>query len=80
MLNRLTQLKDFQSKLTLTQEEVHGIRLSEHKLAVAITPYFFNLIDPNDPEDLIRYQMIPHEEEMQIAPEESYYPAVILFF
>lgn len=68
--NRLTQLSDFQSKLTLSPEEINGIRLSEHKLAVAVTPYFFNLIDPTDPHDPIRRQVIPRAEEMQIAPEE----------
>ena len=32
---------------------------------VDITPYFISLIDPNDPEDPIRKQVIPRSEEMQ---------------
>jgi hypothetical protein len=33
---------------TLTPEEFAGAKLANHKLALAITPYFFNLIDPAD--------------------------------
>ena len=32
---------------------------------VDITPYFISLIDPNDPDDPIRKQVIPLAEEMQ---------------
>jgi lysine 2,3-aminomutase len=68
--HRLTRLEDFESKLALSEEEVQGIQLAEHKLAVAVTPYFFNLINPEDPNDPIRRQVIPRAEEMQVAAEE----------
>ena len=55
---------------TLTPEEVAGTQLANHKLALAITPYFFNLIDPADENCPIRWQMIPRIEETHTAPWE----------
>ncbi|MDW8350047.1 MAG: KamA family radical SAM protein [Verrucomicrobiae bacterium] len=68
--HRLTKLEDFEARLDLLPEERRGIELAEHKLAVAVTPYFFNLIDPDNPNDPIRRQVIPREEELHEAPEE----------
>ena len=42
------QLKGFAASRDLTPEERAGTILSNSKLAMSITPYFFNLIDPAD--------------------------------
>src|SRR6266478_3075154 len=55
---------------TLTPEEYAGAKLANHKLALAITPYFFNLIDPADENCPIRWQVIPRIEETHTAPWE----------
>ena len=39
----------------------------DSKLRMAITPYYFSLIDPSDPEDPIRKQAIPTVSEMKYA-------------
>src|SRR6516225_2728705 len=52
---------------TLTPEELAGARFANHKLALAITPYFFNLIDPADENCPIRWQVIPRVEETHTA-------------
>lgn len=52
---------------TLTREERAGAILSRSKLAMAITPHFFNLIDPRDEHCPIRWQMIPRLEETNTA-------------
>jgi lysine 2,3-aminomutase len=52
---------------TLTREERAGAILSRSKLAMAITPHFFNLIDPHDAHCPIRWQMIPRLEETNTA-------------
>ena len=52
---------------TLTPEEFAGAKLANHKLALAITPYFFNLIDPMDEHCPIRQQVIPRIEETHTA-------------
>ena len=47
--HRITTVEQLQKFLpTLTPEEFAGAKLANHKLALAITPYFFNLIDPAD--------------------------------
>src|SRR6266545_3294532 len=48
---------------TLTPEEEAGARLANSKLALAITPYFFNLIDAADESCPVRRQVIPRIEE-----------------
>ena len=51
-----------------------GVQLAGHHLALAITPYFFNLIDVNDPDCPIRRQVVPRIEEMSTAPWEMVDP------
>ncbi|MEO7297414.1 MAG: KamA family radical SAM protein [Verrucomicrobiota bacterium] len=66
--NRITSLPQLQKLMpTLTPEEQAGTVLSDTKLAMAITPYFFNLIDPADENCPIRRQVIPRIEETQVA-------------
>ena len=69
--NRLTTGEDLSRYMTLTPEEKRGVAFAGRKLAMAITPYFFNLIDRNDPNCPIRKQLIPREGEMFVAAEEQ---------
>src|SRR5688500_8539617 len=69
--NRITTLEQLERFLpTLTPEERAGTLLSNSKLAMAIPPYFFNLIDPADENCPIRRQVIPRIEETNTAPWE----------
>jgi lysine 2,3-aminomutase len=70
--NRVTNVEQLTRYLpTLTPEERAGAILAgQSKLALAITPHFFNLIDPNDPNCPIRRQVIPRFEETETAPWE----------
>jgi lysine 2,3-aminomutase len=69
--NRITSLEKLQRFLpTLTPEELEGTILANHKLALAITPYFFNLIDAADEHCPIRRQVVPRVEETFTAPWE----------
>ena len=68
--NRVTTLKQLEEHLTLTEEERAGVLLSGNKLAMAITPHYFNLIDPEDPGCPIRRQVIPRIEETWEDPDE----------
>ncbi len=69
--NRLTTAAQLEQFMTLTAEEKAGCAYANQKLAVAITPYFFNLIDRNDPNCPIRKQVIPRSGEMVISEEEQ---------
>ena len=68
--NRLTSIEDLEKYMTLTPAEKEGCYFANRKLAFAITPYFFNLIDRDDPNCPVRRQVIPRREEMDVAPEE----------
>ncbi len=68
--NRLTSVAQLEQFMTLTPEEKAGCYFADKKLSLAITPYFFNLIDRNDPDCPIRKQVIPRSGEMQLAAEE----------
>ena len=69
--NRITTVEQLQRLMpTLTPEEYAGAVLANKKLALAITPYFFNLIDPADESCPIRWQVIPRVEETHTAPWE----------
>ena len=68
MKHRITTVEQLQQFLpTLTPEELAGAQLANHKLALGITPYFFNLIDPADEYCPIRRQVVPRREETDIA-------------
>lgn len=72
--NRLTSPEQLREHLTLTPEEEAGCAHANNKLALAITPYFFNLIDREDPNCPIRRQVIPRGGELHVAPEEMLDP------
>src|SRR3954464_6756674 len=66
--HRITTLEQLQKLMpTISPEEFAGAMLAKTKLAMAITPYFFNLIDPADENCPIRRQVIPRLEETHRA-------------
>lgn len=68
--NRITTKEHLEQYMTLTAEEEAGIAHAGQKLSLAITPYFFNLMDREDPNCPIRLQMIPREAETKISAGE----------
>ncbi len=69
--NRITTPEQLRRLMpTLSPEEFAGAKLANTRLALAITPYFFNLIDPADEHCPIRRQVIPRIEETRAAPWE----------
>lgn len=66
--HRITDLGRLEQFMpTLTPEERAGALLARTKLAMGITPYFFKLIDPEDPGCPIRRQVLPRIEETRTA-------------
>ena len=71
MKHRISTVEQLQRLLpALTPEERAGAQLANHKLALGITPYFFNLIDPADENCPVRRQVVPRLEETHTAPWE----------
>src|SRR5947208_1326623 len=66
--NRITRLAQLQRLMpTLTPEEYAGTQLANTRLALGITPFFFNLIDAADEDCPIRRQVIPRIEDTHTA-------------
>jgi lysine 2,3-aminomutase len=61
--NRLNSVEEFDQVLHLTESEKKALS-SPGLFRVDITPYFVSLIDPDDPHDPIRKQVIPTAAEM----------------
>ena len=72
--NRITSLEQLEEMMDLTEDERAGCLNAKEKLALAITPHFFNLIDREDPNCPIRKQVIPRSGEMVVAAEEMLDP------
>jgi lysine 2,3-aminomutase len=69
--NRITSLEQLESLVRLSKQERAGCLFAPGKLSLAVTPHFFNLIDPEDPDCPVRRQVIPRIEESDVAPGES---------
>lgn len=63
MSNRLNSLEELGQVINLTTTEEKALA-SSGLFRVDITPYFASLIDPNDPTDPVRKQVIPTAREM----------------
>jgi lysine 2,3-aminomutase len=61
--NRINTPEEFEKVVPLMDSERKALSAA-HLFRVDITPYFISLIDPDDPDDPIRKQVIPTEREM----------------
>jgi lysine 2,3-aminomutase len=61
--HRINTPEEFEKIIPLTDNERKALSAS-HLFRVDITPYFISLINPEDPDDPIRKQVVPTEKEM----------------
>lgn len=64
LTHRLNTIEDFEALFPLTPSEKEALS-SSGLFRVEVTPYFASLIDPNNPFDPIRRQVVPTAREMQ---------------
>jgi len=72
--HRLVSSEQLSEHMELTDDEYAGCTFASNKLSMAITPYYFNLIDREDPDCPVRRQVIPRSGEMQLSAEEMLDP------
>jgi hypothetical protein len=61
--HRINTPEEFEKVIPLTDSERKALSAA-HLFRVDITPYFISLIDPDDPNDPIRKQVVPKDNEM----------------
>ena len=66
--NRLPSKEEIAARMALTPEEEAGLEAAPGNFRVAITPYYFSLIDPERPSCPVRMQVIPRARELDIEP------------
>ena len=85
--NRITGKDEIAARLPLTPEEEAGLDAAPGHFRVAITPYYFSLIDREHPSCPVRMQVIPRARELVNEPgdlvdplgEDSHSPATGIF-
>ena len=70
MKNRIIKLEQISQVVNLTPEEEEGIKNAKGRMAMAVTPFWATLLDPDDPNCPIRRQCIPTQNEFHISPYE----------
>ncbi len=68
--NRIHTLDAISKILVLTPQEEEGIKKSNGRLSMAITPYWVTLMDASDPECPMRRQAVPLKEEFEFSSNE----------
>ena len=61
--NRINTVEEFEKVLPLTESERKALSAA-NLFRVDITPYFISLIDPDDPDDPVRKQVVPTDSEL----------------
>src|SRR5262245_62101947 len=63
--NAIRSVRQLRTLLCHTPEELEAIGTLETEYKTAIPPYYFSLIDPDDPHDPIRLQSVPSPLELR---------------
>lgn len=69
--NRIATREQLEALLPLSEDEKRGFEIGKNRLAFAVTPHFFNLIERDNPNDPLRRQIVPVASENQISPGET---------
>ncbi len=68
--NRVTTKAGLEEHITLTDEEISGCDMAKNKLLFAITPYYLNLFEADNPNCPIRRQVVPLDKEAFVSADE----------
>jgi len=68
LTHTIRTLEDLKKVIRLTPDEEEGVRISTQTIPLNITPYYANLMDPEDPRCPIRRQSVPLSRELIKTP------------
>lgn len=72
--NRIQSVEELEKYVSLSQEEKDHIGEVLNKFRMAITPYYFSLVDIDNPDCPIRKQAIPSLNELQVGDNDMFDP------
>lgn len=72
--NRVQNLETLKSLIRLSREEEHAFQAAGKNLPFAVTPYYIELIDPDNPLEPLRKTVVPRIEEFSTLPNEMIDP------
>lgn len=72
--NRIQSVEELEKYVSLSQEEKDHIGEVLNKFRMAITPYYFSLVDIDNPDCPIRKQAIPSLNELQVGDNDMLDP------
>jgi KamA family protein len=64
-------MQELQKTLRIPEDELQQLCTIQEKFPMYVNPYYFSLIDPNDPEDPIRKMCIPSLAELNVGGAED---------
>ncbi len=65
--NRLTSVEDLKKYFNLEQSELDSVGSVLNQFRMAITPYYFTLINPDNMQDPVRLQAVPALDELYVG-------------
>lgn len=68
--NRIVNFNQLEKLLPLSPAEEMGVKNSKKRMPVAVTPYFFSLINAKNPNCPVRKQVIPSVNETCVSPHD----------
>lgn len=71
MRNRICTREQLEALLPLSDTERRAFEHGKNRLAFAVTPHFFNLIERDNPDDPLRKQIVPVAAENIVLPGET---------
>ena len=69
-MKRTLEMADLVSRRLVAPERAEALHEVASRWSVALTPAAAAKIDPADPNDPIARQLVPHEEELLVGPDE----------
>lgn len=68
--NRIATVEDLEKLVDISDDEKEAVYKCLEELRMAITPYYLSLIDPTNPDDVVRKMSIPTLRELEKGPDD----------
>ena len=74
--NVITSAQKLSQVINLSDKEIQGINAATKYIKMRISPHIASLMDPDDPNDILRIQFIPSGKEVESLNDPNLFPDV----